>query len=117
MKSFILFTFIALSQARFNQEEIPIDAIIQVQGGSPHEQLAGTAQGRLMASKSPGARGNRKSNIEINLEKLNVHRTQFYPYVQKVSSSINIRNRQLYHWHAHMMLMMRPASLYRRVEI
>jgi len=56
MKQALLLTFlsssIAFTQARFNQENIPIDAIRQVQGGAPGvaDTIAGAAISDLLAA-------------------------------------------------------------------
>lgn len=65
MKSFVLFTLITLSQARFNQEQVPIDAIRKVQGGAPgvSDTIAGAAINDLLAGANPCAKLQRGDQI------------------------------------------------------
>lgn len=59
------FLFIALAQARFNQENIPIDAIRQVQGGDPGvaDTIAGAAISDLLAGANACAKLQRGDQI------------------------------------------------------
>lgn len=65
MKSFIVFALITLSQARFDQEQIPISAIRQVQGGAPGvaDTIAGAAISDLLGAADPCAKLSRGDQI------------------------------------------------------
>lgn len=65
MKSVLPFLLVSLSYARFNQEQIPIQAIRDVKGGAPgaSDTIAGAAISDLLAGASACAKLQRGDQI------------------------------------------------------